>query len=387
MKLNNNNELALQPTIVKRELNELMNVSLVEGNAIQLTDEFSYALNQITTMVQAVERLTNMDIATIEEDELDMNMKELAEAQKLRKLVTEARKAVRKEFDNMRDTNVALLDSLLDNAGFSELERIDRDTKKIKEDIRAHRINNHWEDLRPTFDATIQTFEAISRLAPKLAEFSTFRIRNPKMVTGAKTFKVTDKHRGELNNEMNMINQNLLQIEENKDGLSMDNQFNLLKDFIAKPTNENYLTRSTYYKELEIAQQQAEIKRQEQLKLQQEQQEQMKKAQLEQQQAQAQLNQQAPQLKPNTQQPPVGVTMFNQKEAFQRPQATNDFAWLAELITMNPTYHDIASNNRVKVALLYDLFTQITEPSSVFYKNTLADHEKVMKIVNYITNL
>lgn len=366
--MNKNSEAALQPILVKHELNELMNVSLVEGQAIQLTDAFSYALNQITTMVQTVERLTKMDIATIEEDELDENMKELAEAQKLRKLVTEARKSVRKEFDNVRDTNVSLLDSLLENAGFSELERIDRDTKKIKEDIRAYRINKHWGNLQPTFDATIQTFEAISRLAPKLAEFSTFRIRNPKMITGAKTFKVTDKHRSELNNEMYMINQNLLQIEENKDGLSMDNQFNLLNDFIAKPTNEHFLIKSGYYKELEIAQQQAELKRQEQLKIQQE-----------------QLNQQP--LQPNQQQVAANVTMFNQKEAFKRPKATNEFAWLSELVTMNPTYENIAYDNRVKIALLYDLFTQITNETSVFYQHTQANPDKIIKVVRHIMNL
>lgn len=395
--LNEQNEtVALQPVLVQHELNELMSVSLMKGNAIQVTDEFSLALNQISEMVQSVERLTNVDIATIQEDELDTNMKELAEAQKLRKLVAEARKSVRKEFDAMRDTNISQLDSKLAEAGFEALEKIDKDTKKLKEDIRAHRINQHWEDLRPVFDATIQTFDAISRIAPSLADFSTFRIRNPKLVTGAKSFKVTDKHRTEVNNEMNMINQNLLQIEENRHGLAMQNQQNLLNDFLHNPTNENFLARQSYYIDLDKAQKQAEIQRQEQERLKQEQLEQQRLLQ-QQQQAQPsqseqeqlnQMNQQPPvQQQWNQQQPPQNVTMFNQQEAFARPQATNEFAWLAELSTLNPEYRNLATNERTKMAVLYDLFHKLTDSNTVFGQNVGTDVDKVMKTVRYIIDL
>lgn len=466
-----NQEVVTIPTedvqVITKEqpLTDSISVISVSGSPLRLSNEFKNALAQIQPTVDSTKKFLKMDIATIDEDDLKESMAELDIAQKMKKRIADGRTAVKKYFNEVRDENIELLDKELELAGYGELDHISTEAKKLKKDISAFRINSRWEELKPTFEANIAQYEAITRLAPALADYGSFRVRNQSLINGAKSFKLGDKHRSAVNNEMHMINSVIKEIEENADELTSQRQFALLNDFIKVPTKETHLTRATYYRNLEkterelrvkqeaeekarlekeqeearIAKEKAEKEAAERARIQTEQAKQKaelearqkildeqaakneaeraKKAQLQAEldakqrelnekkrqeeqriaqlkaQEEAEAKRKAAELaaqqtlpKANTNEP-AKSSIFDQTSAMNRPQATNEFPWLSELITTTPKYQKIHNNNKIKITLLYDMFTSLGNKNSLLVKQTKLDPDVVARLTQYVLDL
>lgn len=355
-----------------------------DTQSLQITSDFQNALNSIRPIISRANKLISMDINTIDDDEIAHNMKSLKEAQSMTKNIGEARKAVKNYYNKIRDDSVQELDNMLVSAGYEELIGIDKSIKKLKNDVSANRINKRWSELKSTFDANIAQYEIITRLAPKLVDFGLFRVRNEKLVSGAKTGKITDKHRKAVNDELFMIHECLTEIEKNSFNLELEYKIKLLNDFIQNPNKAVLHDRSNYYVERQQADNELR-KKQEALKLQQEKERRQQEANRLTQQQPLQNAQQA--LPQRNMQVPTGTTMFTQTQDFARPQSTDKFPWLTELIFKDPQLKDINHNKKTKLNLLYKMFVNFGNKESIFTKETKLDPDTVIEITEYILSM
>lgn len=357
-----------------------------DTQSLQITSDFQNALNSIRPIISRANKLISMDINTIDDDEIAHNMKSLKEAQSMTKNIGEARKAVKNYYNKIRDDSVQELDNMLVSAGYEELIGIDKSIKKLKNDVSANRINKRWSELKSTFDANIAQYEIITRLAPKLVDFGLFRVRNEKLVSGAKTGKITDKHRKVVNDELFMIHECLTEIEKNSFNLELEYKIKLLNDFIQNPNKAVLHDRSNYYVERQQADNELR-KKQEALKLQQEKERRQQEANRLTQQQQQPLQNAQQALPQRNMQVPTGTTMFTQTQDFARPQSTDKFPWLTELIFKDPQLKDINHNKKTKLNLLYKMFVNFGNKESIFTKETKLDPDTVIEITEYILSM
>lgn len=365
---------------------------------LQVTSDFQAALNTIQPAVNKANSLLQLDINNVDDDEIANNLRELKEAQDMVKNINAARKAVKKYYDNIRDENIQQLDNMLESAGYGQLVGIDKDIKKLKNDVSANRINHRWNELKATFDANVNQYEIITRLAPKLADYGNFRITHDKLISGAKTAKISDKHRKIVNDEMFSYHEVLTEIEKNDFGLNEHYKMVLIQDFIKSPSKATVFERTKYYlerqkveKEAEerrkLVEKQREIDRIEQARLQKEMEEQQILS------AKSPAPASPQQLTSNNTLPqrdtaiPQNYTMFTQTKDFDRPQATDKYPWLTEYIFRHPKLRNISNDNRAKSNLLYQMFNSFGDPNSVFVRETKMNPDLITKITQHILDM
>lgn len=393
-----------QPTRFE-EITPLIRV-VGDKQAIQLSAQFLEGLKPIRATVDRARELLNVDIATIEEDELKEIQDELANGQKLASHIRESRQKTSQFFDSIKKTNLEFLDAELERFGYNELVEADRDTKKLKKDVSAHRINTRWEELRPTFESNVTQFENILRLAPELGDYSRFRVRHPKLITGAKAFKVSDKIRGIVNEEMFRIHTELKRIEENPSELTPHYQGELLKDYKQDPQTTHLYAREDYYKNRLKADIEASERRLALQEKQRQEQEAAEAARLKALEAQGvgveDVKKAAPTVQPvQSVQAPVtplpprqenpalqGQTMYSQNDPFaQKAPVEDKFAWLAEYIFNDASLRDISTNKQTKVRLLHTMYVSFNNRNSIFSQKTAMKPEAVIELTEYILSL
>lgn len=403
----------------------------VIGSTQQLivSNAFQQGLSQIQPMIERTKAMLVLDIANVSDDELTTTIKDLADAQRLVKQINESKSAVKKHFNEIRDRNLEMLENALNGSGYQELTDLDKQIKKLKRDVSAHRINTRWEEMKPTFDANIAQYPIISQLAPTLTEYSRFRIRNKDLIKGGKTGFSRDKVMAFMNEQLYQTSIILEHIQKNTQNLTPINVSGVLNDFINSETiptidmvvqselnrrsQEEQARKAEEARKAYEAQVKAENERKqrelaEQQRKQQEAQEQAKQAQqnnatqpvaptnpttdaLNNHRQPAQQTQtQQTQAVNQTQQPKQ--TMFTQTEAFARPQATDTYKWVADMIFAVPQFRDIHTNPMTKMSVMYHMWTQVAIPNTQFNQNVLnekgaVDPEKVLALSDYIRSL
>ena len=395
------------------------NLAIV-GSTQQLivSSSFQEGLSKISPMIERTKALLVLDIAKVSDDELTDTIHDLAEAQKMVKQINESKNAVKKHFNAIRDQNLEMLENALNESGYQELTDLDKQIKKLKKDVSAHRINTRWEEMKPTFDANIAQYPIISQLAPVLTEYSRFRIRNKDLIKGGKTGFSRDKVMTFMNEQLYQTARILEHIQKNTQNLSPINVSGVLNDFIHSeqiPTMDmvvqNELNRQSQEEQARRAEEarkayeaqvkaENERKQKELAEQQRKQQEAMEKAKQAQangavQQNTAQAVNQTPPVTHNQQAQPQqqpNPTMFTQTEAFARPQATDTYKWVADMIFSVPQFRDIHTNPMTKMTVMYHMWTQVGTPNTQFNQNVLdengaVDPEKVLALSDYIRSL
>lgn len=391
------------------------NLAIV-GSTQQLivSSSFQEGLSKISPMIERTKALLVLDIAKVSDDELTNTIHDLAEAQKMVKQINESKNAVKKHFNAIRDRNLEMLENALNESGYQELTDLDKQIKKLKKDVSAHRINTRWEEMKPTFDANIAQYPIISQLAPVLTEYSRFRIRNKDLIKGGKTGFSRDKVMTFMNEQLYQTARILEHIQKNTQNLSPINVSGVLNDFIHSeqiPTMDmvvqNELNRQSQEEQARRAEEarkayEAQVKAENERK---------QKELAEQQRKQQEAMEKAKQAQPNgvgnqtmQQTPPVtntqqiqpqqqpNPTMFTQTEAFARPQATDTYKWVADMIFSVPQFRDIHTNPMTKMTVMYHMWTQVGTPNTQFNQHVLdengaVDPEKVLALSDYIRSL
>lgn len=383
------------------ETNEqLPAVLTLNNNQLGVTGEFQRTLNQIEEAIDHAKNLVSVQtVDKLDEQSLEMTISDLQTAQALARTVNNTRKELKHYLKNRSDQILAQYDALLAKANFDELEKYNAQAKQLKKDLSAYRINQRWAQLKETFNANLVNYPLIHQLAPQLESFTLFRLRHPKLVTGAKNYKIGDKQISVINHDLYNINQCLQDLKDNAVGLTPEYQFSILQSFIKKPEKDYYLE----IKDEALVQQKQAIERQKALAKQRQQ-------QLELQKMQAQLSDNLTELSKQIQnlqnrynaetdlnektQLGKALSQAQQKYVQLQQQMVNNakkeqekqveqnkpkekeislnektLKWLGDYVSINlHKYGNLRGNPIQKTNLIYDLMHSVDNPSSQLYE-------------------
>lgn len=383
------------------ETNEqLPAVLTLNNNQLGVTGEFQRTLNQIEEAIDHAKNLVSVQtVDKLDEQSLEMTISDLQTAQALARTVNNTRKELKHYLKNRSDQILAQYDALLAKANFDELEKYNAQAKQLKKDLSAYRINQRWAQLKETFNANLVNYPLIHQLAPQLESFTLFRLRHPKLVTGAKNYKIGDKQISAINHDLYNINQCLQDLKDNAVGLTPEYQFSILQSFIKKPEKDYYLE----IKDEALVQQKQAIERQKALAKQRHQ-------QLELQKMQAQLSDNLTELSKQIQnlqnrydaetdlnektQLGKALSQAQQKYVRLQQQMVNNakkeqekqveqnkpkekemslnektLKWLGDYVSINlHKYGNLRGNPIQKTNLIYDLMHSVDNPSSQLYE-------------------
>lgn len=375
-------------------------LSINAQDQLQFAPEFQTMLGQISEAVNHASNLatvqTSGDLSQLDENDLETTINDLSQAQSVARNVTKVRRALKKYLKGRENNIVDQFDTAVNNAHFKELASFDAQAKQLKKDLSAYRINQRWSQLKSTFDMNIDNYPIIKQLAPTLANFDLFKMRHPKLVTGAKSWKFGDKQLTTINQDLYNMSECLTDLQ-NDQTLQPGYKNSVLQSFIANPDPTEYYK----IKDQMINQQKQDaILQAQRAKEEQERQAQMareaqarkeaeekarlatqahlaaQQAQNEQQRQQyeQQSNQYSQQAMAASQELQQAVAQNNQRIAQEnaiKQQQQTDIdrarAWLSNFVMANYTkYGYLHTNNAQKVRLLYDLMHALDNPSSRF---------------------
>lgn len=177
---------------------ETENNQLVVFNTIQTdmqpTPNFAQLQKEIPLVVNKGKQLLSIaDNEDVDEAEFDRVTNELKPIQQKKKQVDNEIKAIRKKFNDARDLKVNQLKKALNDVGFDELDTIDKEIKNRKKLILNKREQQRWDELEKEFNETLETsYPSLKEKVPSFS-FTMFYNANPKLISGAKSRKVTDK--------------------------------------------------------------------------------------------------------------------------------------------------------------------------------------------------
>lgn len=388
-------------------------VSMIQD--ITETSTFQQTLNSIPEKLDKVDLLLkewrkdpDAFVENVNEADLDNDLAELNSISKFSTSISNDRKSIKKYFDTQRDLAMDYLDERLENARFNELVTAKADITTLKADITAHRANTRWAELKATFDASIAQYNIIARLAPELQDYSRFRLINPKLVSGAKTRKITDKVRQSVSDIVFEWGTALEAIEANQWGLDSADQFKLLNGFKANPSM-SYVTKEGSALKTAMQRRIEAEKRAEELREKQEAENKARKAEQEaemerirKQQAEAKLKHDAEAKIQADKEAQALKERMAQAEALEKsrraeieklstlyvkPQVKQEFPEFVDYVFGNKSYHDVHSNSRTKARLAYDAMMQTGKPNSVVMRETAGDPDKVLDLLRFILDV
>lgn len=380
-----------KPVDPTKKQNEIISVD-VPDPIIKLANNFHQMLAEIPNINnlgnqthQQIQKLLQDPNAKIDEDSISEQLKQIKVAKAFIKETALSRKTIKAAFDNKRDIFLNAFDKTLKANQADLLEPLNKTLTQDKKDISNHRANQRWAELKVTFDADLNAYPIINELAQPLMDFTRFRLTHPKLVSGAKNAKITDKHRSEVNKIVNDWANGLMIIKENATNLSPMYQNKLLSDFISNPQADILTQRQNFYTNL----MQQEIKRKDAYE----------KAQMEAQ-RQAQLKAQQRPVIPSNQpqaqaqpskapQMPQQSTPINKEPTFipqQGVQSQTPYPWLMEIIQTYSKYQNISTNPKRKLDLIADLMTSFNAKTRV-YKEMKTDEGNMLNLLKYILSL
>lgn len=379
--------------------------------AVTETSTFQRVLQEIPVRVQEANALLaeyRADPKTfldkIDDDALDAVLKQMAEVSGFVRDIEKSRKAIKTYMNNVRDGLIQALNTRLDGADFNELERAQTDIKQLKKDIDADRRAGRWEEIRETFMANVERYPLIQEFAPELADFSKFKMLNPKLVSGAKTRKVKESDHTFVNETLYAWNTGIELMKENAWGLTPQDQNNLLTLFKQSPSVELVEREGRQLKINADAREKARAEA-EKRRLEQEKKAREEEAKREQQLIEIQKREQAAKLARDQNAARIAAEQKKQLEERTRIAREQELARQAEYAQFggqyktifkesfpqfikylfdNPAYHNVHSSAQTKAAVIYDIMRQIERPDSIVMRETAKDPQKVLDLVRYI---
>lgn len=394
--------------------NTALQTSFAEINltpTITETSNFQKVLDEIPMHVEKADKLLKdyrtdkiKFIETVDDDVIEAQLKEMSNVTGFIKDVNTSRTEIRKFFDTKRNEVVAVLDERLAQASFDKLGTAQEDIKQLQKDMSVERAEVRWNELKDTFIANVQRYPLISEFAPELADFSRFRLLNAKLVSGAKTVKITKKHHTTVNEAVYGWNTGIELIKDNEWQLSPHDLNQLLTLFKQEPTIELVNREGRQLKINAEAKEKARIETEQRRLLAVEQakvaeakrvedmariQEQARLAKISQDKnAMALAEQQRVALEKRSkelaEQERIRLAELNQFGGQYKTIFKESFPNFIAYLFTNTAYHDVHSNPATKAHILYDIMHQVSDQNSVVVKETANDPQKILDLVRYI---
>lgn len=386
--------------------------NIVETSAFQkVLDEIPKQVAHANQLLSDYRSNKSQFLATVDETALSDQMAQLKEVASFIRSIEKSKKEIKKYLKDWTDGILGQLDNRLAESKFDELAQAESDMKQLKKDIETDRREERWNEIKAQFLANIERYPLISQHGQKLADFTTFKLMYPTLVSGAKTRVLKESDFTTVNETVYGWNAGLVRIIENEWDLDRHDANHLLARFIQEPLQsvieteaprlkQNAIVREQQAREAEArrieAERQAEIARQEQAKrlaelqaqeakarqerdalaaenarLAQERLEQENRARLAEQERlrQAELERQA-QFSLNSTQYPIKM-----RESYPR---------FMQYLFSNPAYQDIHTNPATKATVIHDVMHQVDRADSVVSMETNRDPQQVLDLVRFL---
>lgn len=342
--------------------NELQNSDVfltiqVPSAKLEVSPAFKQVLKKIPELNEQSAKIQAVDLNEIDEDQITELNKQMRDVSQYDKKFKDVQKAIRDSYNKPRDQVLNWFNTQLESAGYDDFEKNIAKNKQLKRDVIANRANKRWKELETTFKATLQAYPLIGQMAPKLANFATFRVRNPKLVSGAKTRKINDKTRAAVTNTIAEYNNSLQDIQANASNLHPAYQRRLLEAYVNDPTPATLMNQTR----LLLKQQETDEQLQKQIDA-----------------------QKANKAKQTVQQ--ASQTINPSLRSAQKP-AAQDFNWLINYIYTFPNGRNVHTNDAVKANVIYDLYHKFTIKDSIWYPHVKGNPSKLVALTKMIINL
>lgn len=401
------NQNNLQPVVLQDQLKtDMLQVDI----ATQMIQSPSF-INMLDIIQQNVLRANQLladyrnnpktFVENNDEEDIEQLIKDVTEIKKVTTNVEETKKQIRKRFNDIRDNITHVFDEQINQYHFKELTQASNDLKQLKKDMEQTRANERWLEIQSEFEMALSIYPIIQKLAPQLTDFNQFKLRHPKLVSGAKTRNVTKNDKLSVKTEIDQWNNDLLLIEANDWQLESTFHAQLLQAYISDPQSYTVSNQAKILKEKQDQQNalikqkmeeqkrlEEERKRQEELKKQQEElkrqqfeAEEIKRKQLEAQQLNVQPITQTPKNNaPQNQAPTQPIQQTVQAAPTPFP---NTVAYLLN----DPYCSQLATNPSAKVqALAVILANALKQEPNFVHQDTQNNPTQVLELVRYILN-
>lgn len=216
-------------------------LALSQDNQLIIKPRLQEEVEEIKQVVDETKQqvsTTNIDLT--DEDALDLTIQHLADAQHKKRDVTAIRRELSRSWDTRKSDSLQQFDDFLNKYGFYDLARLDAQAKELKKDKRALKIKKNWDTVEAAFNANLSAYPIIGQIAPRLTDFSLFKLRHPKFVSGAKAWHFGDKQMAALNQDLADISECLTDLVNNQMNLNDNYRYSILQEFIANTSKENY---------------------------------------------------------------------------------------------------------------------------------------------------
>lgn len=367
-------------TKAKIDLPSLLTIN--PQNKLMFTPQFNSMLDTISSTVNHARNLVTVQtVDKLNEKSLETTISDLEHAQTVARDVNAIRKQLKHYLKDQTDAVIDQFDQALDKAHFKELANYNAQAKTLKKELSAYRINQRWSQIKDTFDINLDNYPIINQLAPKLANFDLFKLRHPKLVTGAKSWRFGDKQMKIINQDLYDIDECLTDLKTNTVNLGPAYQNSILQSFINNPDKASYYELKTQMiakqeQDRLNAEKEAELKRQRDLLNQQKDEANKNINNLKLQQSQTtDVNQKAKlnQAVIKNQQQLLNINNnlnqlnVNQSKTVIPNQNDKVREWLGNFVMANMLkYGNVAKDNNQKVKLVYDLVHALDNPASRF---------------------
>lgn len=401
------NQNNLQPVVLQDQLKtDMLQVDI----ATQMIQSPSF-INMLDIIQQNVLRANQLladyrnnpktFVENNDEEDIEQLIKDVTEIKKVTTNVEETKKQIRKRFNDIRDNITHVFDEQINQYHFKELTQASNDLKQLKKDMEQTRANERWLEIQSEFEMALSIYPIIQKLAPQLTDFNQFKLRHPKLVSGAKTRNVTKNDKLSVKTEIDQWNNDLLLIEANDWQLESTFHAQLLQAYISDPQSYTVSNQAKILKEKQDQQNalikqkmeeqkrlEEERKRQEELKKQQEElkrqqfeAEEIKRKQLEAQQLNVQPITQTP--KNNAPQNQAPTQPIQQSVQAAPTPFPNTVAYLLN----DPYCSQLATNPSAKVqALAVILANALKKEPNFVHQDTQNNPTQVLELVRYILN-
>lgn len=401
------NQNNLQPVVLQDQLKtDMLQVDI----ATQMIQSPSF-INMLDIIQQNVLRANQLladyrnnpktFVENNDEEDIEQLIKDVTEIKKVTTNVEETKKQIRKRFNDIRDNITHVFDDQINQYHFKELTQASNDLKQLKKDMEQTRANERWLEIQSEFEMALSIYPIIQKLAPQLTDFNQFKLRHPKLVSGAKTRNVTKNDKLSVKTEIDQWNNDLLLIEANDWQLESTFHAQLLQAYISDPQSYTVSNQAKILKEKQDQQNalikqkmeeqkrlEEERKRQEELKKQQEElkrqqfeAEEIKRKQLEAQQLNVQPITQTP--KNNAPQNQAPTQPIQQSVQAAPTPFPNTVAYLLN----DPYCSQLATNPSAKVqALAVILANALKKEPNFVHQDTQNNPTQVLELVRYILN-
>lgn len=346
----------IQPINTELQNSDVFLTIQVPSAKLEVSPAFKRVLKKIPELNEQSAKIQAVNLDEIDEDQITELNKQMRDVSQFDKKFKDVQKAIRDSYNTPRDQVLNWFNTQLESAGYDVFEKNIARNKQLRRDVIANRANKRWQELETTFKATLQAYPLVAQMAPKLADFTTFRVRNPKLVSGAKTRKINDKTRAVVTNTIAEYSNALKDIQENASGLKPPYQRRLLEAYVNDPNPTTLMNQTRIISK----QQAADEAMQKQL-----------------------AAQKAAQAKQAVKQPTPAQPVLRSQ---QRP-ASQDYSWLLNYIATFPNGRNVHDSDAVKANVIYDLYHKFTVKSSVWYPHVKGDPSKLVALTKIIVNL